>query len=434
MNSGNGGGGAGGAGGLGMMGMRASPFTVSQWQELEHQALIFKYMVAGLPVPPDLVLPIQKSFESISHRFFHHPTMGYCSFYGKKVDPEPGRCRRTDGKKWRCSKDAYPDSKYCERHMHRGRNRSRKPVESQTITQSSSTVTSLTATGSSGGTGSYQNLPLHAFGNPQGTTSGTNQSHYHVDSISCGIPNKDYRPDYLHCMDFNLLGALHLLCDMNLLLAAIPGVRSIVGPMMMKLYGKNKFVDIGHVLTYIVQKLSKFLFCSAQNNFSTIVIALCKTTPCVRYLQVQGLKPEVGEHSFFTEASGSNRGLQMDSPIDSAWPLMQSRVSSHPQSKSSNTSILQNDYPQHSFFNSEFTSGEPVKQEGQSLRPFFDEWPKTRDSWSGLEDERSHQTSFSTTKLSISIPMASSDLSATSSRSPHGSGHEIKRNLAGAHD
>lgn len=229
-------------------------------------------------------------------------SVGYCSFYGKKVDPEPGRCRRTDGKKWRCSKDAYPDSKYCERHMHRGRNRSRKPVESQTITQSSSTVTSLTATGSSGGTGSYQNLPLHAFGNPQGTTSGTNQSHYHVDSISCGIPNKEYRynipvskrinycwtiwllvkrickekcfwfsfcfndlrPDYLHCMDFNLLGALHLLCDMNLLLAAIPGVRSIVGPMMMKLYGKNKFVDIGHVLTYIVQKLSKFLFCSAQ--------------------------------------------------------------------------------------------------------------------------------------------------------------------------
>lgn len=77
MNSGNGGGsgsgGGSGGGGLGMMGMRASPFTVSQWQELEHQALIFKYMVAGLPVPPDLVLPIQKSFESISHRFFHHP-------------------------------------------------------------------------------------------------------------------------------------------------------------------------------------------------------------------------------------------------------------------------------------------------------------------------------------------------------------------------
>lgn len=122
-----------------------------------------------------------------------HFAVGYCSFYGKKVDPEPGRCRRTDGKKWRCSKDAYPDSKYCERHMHRGRNRSRKPVESQTMTQSSSTVTSLTVTGSSGGTGSFQNLPLNALGNTQGPASGTSQSHYQIDSIPYGIPNKDYR-------------------------------------------------------------------------------------------------------------------------------------------------------------------------------------------------------------------------------------------------
>ncbi|KAK9914734.1 hypothetical protein M0R45_038492 [Rubus argutus] len=328
--SGGGGGGTGNLMGMGMgmgMGMR-SPFTLSQWQELEHQALIFKYMMAGMPVPPDLVLPIQKSFESISQRFFHHPTMGYCSFYGKKVDPEPGRCRRTDGKKWRCSKDAYPDSKYCERHMHRGRNRSRKPVESQTMTQSSSTVTSLTVTGTSSGTGSFQNLPLNAFGNTQGTGSVTNQSHYQIDSIPFGVPNKDYR-----------------------------------------------------------------------------------------YLQ--GLKPEIGEHSFLSDTSGSNRGLQMDSPLDSTWPLMPSRVGSFPASKSGDGSVLQNDYPQHSFFNNDFPSGEPLRQEGQSLRPFFDEWPKGRDSWSGLEDERSNQTSFSTTQLSISIPMTSSDFSATSSRSPH---------------
>lgn len=76
MNSTGGGGGVGVGGNstgnlMGMgMGMR-SPFTVSQWQELEHQALIFKYMMAGMPVPPDLVLPIQKSFDSISQRFFH---------------------------------------------------------------------------------------------------------------------------------------------------------------------------------------------------------------------------------------------------------------------------------------------------------------------------------------------------------------------------
>ncbi|XP_054790457.1 growth-regulating factor 1-like isoform X2 [Prosopis cineraria] len=48
------------------------------------------------------------------------------------TDPEPGRCRRTDGKKWRCSRDVAPNHKYCERHMHRGRPRSRKPVEVQT--------------------------------------------------------------------------------------------------------------------------------------------------------------------------------------------------------------------------------------------------------------------------------------------------------------
>lgn len=46
-------------------------------------------------------------------------------------DPEPGRCRRTDGKKWRCAREAVPDQKYCERHINRGRHRSRKPVESR---------------------------------------------------------------------------------------------------------------------------------------------------------------------------------------------------------------------------------------------------------------------------------------------------------------
>lgn len=50
-------------------------------------------------------------------------------FANGSTDPEPGRCRRTDGKKWRCARDAAPDQKYCERHLHRGRPRSRKPVE-----------------------------------------------------------------------------------------------------------------------------------------------------------------------------------------------------------------------------------------------------------------------------------------------------------------
>ncbi|CAI0473280.1 unnamed protein product [Linum tenue] len=115
----------------------SSPFTATQWQELEHQALIYKYMVSGVPIPPELLFSVKRSLDSsfssilIKLRPFFWcgviVAVGWGCFqvgFGKKGDPEPGRCRRTDGKKWRCSKEAYPGSKYCDRHMHRGKNRS----------------------------------------------------------------------------------------------------------------------------------------------------------------------------------------------------------------------------------------------------------------------------------------------------------------------
>lgn len=111
-------------------------------------------------------------------------------YYGKKIDPEPGRCRRTDGKKWRCSRDAHPDSKYCDRHMIRRRYRSRKPVESsssssqsqsQSQSQSSSSVSSTSQLVSSIGTttvstgsvsvtsnSTFHTLPLHTNGTREG--------------------------------------------------------------------------------------------------------------------------------------------------------------------------------------------------------------------------------------------------------------------------
>ncbi|KAF8380402.1 hypothetical protein HHK36_027888 [Tetracentron sinense] len=106
-----------------------SGFTFLQLEELEHQALIFKYMVAGVPVPFHLVLPIWKSvassFGGLNGGIYqHYPSFLGCSplsfDYRNTMEPEPGRCRRTDGKKWRCTKDVVPDQKYCERHMHRG--------------------------------------------------------------------------------------------------------------------------------------------------------------------------------------------------------------------------------------------------------------------------------------------------------------------------
>ncbi|XP_022144719.1 growth-regulating factor 4-like [Momordica charantia] len=117
-------------------------FSVAQRQELELQALIFRYMVAGAAVPPELLHSIKKSLLSSTPFFLYHPLQHFshyptsllqAGYWGRAaMDPEPGRCRRTDGKKWRCSRDVVAGQKYCERHMHRGRNRSRKPVEPTT--------------------------------------------------------------------------------------------------------------------------------------------------------------------------------------------------------------------------------------------------------------------------------------------------------------
>ncbi|KAF7090444.1 hypothetical protein CFC21_111277 [Triticum aestivum] len=110
-----------------------SALTFMQQQELEHQVLIYRYFAAGAPVPVNLVLPIWKSIAASSfgpHRFPSLIGLGsLCFDYRSSMEPEPGRCRRTDGKKWRCSRDVLQGHKYCERHVHRGRGRSRKPVE-----------------------------------------------------------------------------------------------------------------------------------------------------------------------------------------------------------------------------------------------------------------------------------------------------------------
>lgn len=50
-----------------------SPFTPTQWQELEHQALIFKYMVSGVPIPPELIYSVKRSLDSsLASRLFPH--------------------------------------------------------------------------------------------------------------------------------------------------------------------------------------------------------------------------------------------------------------------------------------------------------------------------------------------------------------------------
>ncbi len=68
------------------------------------------------------------------------------------TDLEPGRCRRTDGKKWRCGRDVVPDQKYCEKHVHRGRQRPRRnAVKLGPRAAAAATVSFPSATSSSSG-------------------------------------------------------------------------------------------------------------------------------------------------------------------------------------------------------------------------------------------------------------------------------------------
>ncbi|KAL4335856.1 hypothetical protein GQ457_07G020900 [Hibiscus cannabinus] len=143
----------GGFNGANMHGGYKGPFTPCQWMELEHQALIYKYIISNVPIPSNLLIPIRKSLVSADFSSFSggllrpNTSTGWRAFqlgFSNSTDPEPGRCRRTDGKKWRCSRDAVADQKYCERHMNRGRNRSRKPVEGQSSHSVAATATTTT--------------------------------------------------------------------------------------------------------------------------------------------------------------------------------------------------------------------------------------------------------------------------------------------------
>nr|XP_043628783.1 growth-regulating factor 3-like [Erigeron canadensis] len=327
---------AGGGGGI--TGFRP-PFTPVQWQELEHQALIYKYLVAGVPVPYDLVVPIRRSLEALSARFFSNPTsLGYCSYYGKKFDPEPGRCRRTDGKKWRCAKDAYPDSKYCERHMHRGRNRSRKPVESQSASQSLSTavshVTTVCSTGGnrsyqSIGSGNLQNSHLYPSSNSGSFDFGSNVSKVQVNASPYGINNNTFRYDQGLTVDVD---------DRNYSSGASSG------------RGLAMESNADSTWRLVPTPLSTSSLMESRNDS-----------------YIQSKSPQL-------------------TMVNAFEPLIDTTGSKPSQ--------------QHCLFGSKIESPVEVKHEQHMMRPFFDEWPEAREPWSSLDTDG--KNSFSTTQLSMS--------------------------------
>ncbi|GER29095.1 growth-regulating factor 4 [Striga asiatica] len=159
-----------------------SYFSSAQWQELELQALIFRHMIAGADVPSELLHLVKKGLANSPYyvcnpiyQYYPHyqPPLVQSGYWSKAaMDPEPGRCRRTDGKKWRCSRDVVPGHRYCDRHVHRGKYRSRKPVESPSAPAAASS-----AAGGGGGDALKMNHPATQFG-----FSGTSSNLLHLDS------------------------------------------------------------------------------------------------------------------------------------------------------------------------------------------------------------------------------------------------------------
>ncbi|MFS7981500.1 putative transcription factor interactor and regulator C3H-WRC/GRF family [Helianthus anomalus] len=118
------------------------PFTASQWMVLEHQALIYKYITVIALIPSNLLILIRKALETAAFCYpganLRHTARKWMGWFPYGVF-EPGRCRRTDGKKWRCSRDAMADQKYCKRHMNRGRNGSAREEVVSTPTATAAT-------------------------------------------------------------------------------------------------------------------------------------------------------------------------------------------------------------------------------------------------------------------------------------------------------
>lgn len=62
---------------FGLLETGGSYFSLAQWQELELQALIFRHMLAGAAVPPELLQLIKKSLLNPPPYYLQHPLQHY---------------------------------------------------------------------------------------------------------------------------------------------------------------------------------------------------------------------------------------------------------------------------------------------------------------------------------------------------------------------
>ncbi|KAK3211015.1 hypothetical protein Dsin_015721 [Dipteronia sinensis] len=133
-------------------------FTQSQLNELNRQLWMMTHITVNVP---------------LRSRLLNYLYGSKGTFYvgSGSNDSEPGRCRRTDGKKWRCSRKVAPQQKFCREHKHRAQAhyRSRKLLEGPTH-QAPTGPTSSMSTSTSGGASTMQ--PVAAIPSSSMSTCG----------------------------------------------------------------------------------------------------------------------------------------------------------------------------------------------------------------------------------------------------------------------
>ncbi|KAJ7528340.1 hypothetical protein O6H91_16G095000 [Diphasiastrum complanatum] len=377
------------------------PFTAAQWAELEHQALIYKYIIHGYPVPDDLLVPIRKSVAALSGLPYGMSGVGWGSFSvgaGSSVDAEPGRCRRTDGKKWRCSRPVVPEQKYCERHMHRGRHRSRKAAEAQANSLSQQPPTTTPPPPPAAAPTQHPSLltqSAHSISlKPTMVVNSASQQQISAASLATKtFLNRPSSPTTI---------ATNPSCSS----AALPTNHFQLPPQSpsasMAASKDPRFVNgLGNL------RPEHLLASEMYGSSSRMLLEQKPSLPWPANAQLSKLPP------LLHQKSSSNSVYLYDSPLmimQEASPL--SPFIDHQQQQQQQLGYFHSRHPS--------MEAADVKSENQPLRHFFDDWPRSRDSstlsWSDAEEEKQPQPKSSATQLSISIT-AASDLTSSPARS-----------------
>lgn len=150
-------------------------------------------------------------------------------------------------------------------------------------------------------------------------------------------------------------------------------------------------------------------------------------TGVLKTRSLNGLKEEVDEHPFFSEASGTLRGYG-DSFTNMGSLAPCSDYTGLKLHDLNDISRPNQQASSHCFLDTDFTLATPIKMDGrEETRRLFDEWPSSREPWSDHQERERHErvSSFSTTQLSISTPISSADFLGSKSRAFDGNANDF---------